>query len=61
MPVGRATSSVHLDGVDDASLSALSRGLIGSEVLRIAAEVRSLMQAGQPVCNLTVGDFAPSE
>jgi len=48
-------------GVDDASLSRLSRGLIGSEVLRIAAEVRGLLAAGQPVCNLTVGDFDPRE
>jgi aspartate aminotransferase len=46
-----------LDDVTDASLSRLARGLIGSEVLRIAAEVRALVSAGQPVCNLTVGDF----
>ena len=50
-----------LNGVDDASLSRLSRGLIGSEVLRIGAEVRALMAAGQPVCNLTVGDFDARE
>jgi len=47
--------------VDDASLSRLSRGLIGSEVLRIAAEVRALIAAGKPVCNLTVGDFDSRE
>ena len=47
--------------MDDASLSSLARGLIGSEVLRIAAEVRALIAAGQPVCNLTVGDFDPRE
>ncbi|TMQ68042.1 MAG: aminotransferase class I/II-fold pyridoxal phosphate-dependent enzyme [Candidatus Eisenbacteria bacterium] len=47
--------------VDDASLSRLARGIIGSEVLRIAAEIRSLIAAGQPVCNLTVGDFDPRE
>jgi aspartate aminotransferase len=43
--------------LDDASLSRLSQGLIGSEVLRIAAEVRALTASGQSVCNLTVGDF----
>ena len=37
------------------------RGLIGSEVLRIAGEVRALVAAGQPVCNLTVGDFDARE
>ena len=48
-------------GVSDNSLSTLARGLIGSEVLRIAAQVRSLVAAGQPVCNLTVGDFDARE
>jgi aspartate aminotransferase len=46
-------------GVDE--LSKLARGLIGSEVLRIAAEIRALIAEGQPVCNLTVGDFDPKE
>ena len=35
--------------------------LIGSEILKIAGEVRALERAGRPVCNLTVGDFAPRE
>jgi len=47
--------------VADASLSRLARGLIGSEVLRIAAEIRALIAAGKPICNLTVGDFDPRE
>src|SRR5215510_7267511 len=47
--------------VSDRSLSRLSRGLIGSEVLRIAAEVRAAIAAGREVCNLTVGDFDPRE
>src|SRR5438552_9526007 len=53
--------AMPLDSVDDACLSRLSRGLIGSEVLRIAAEVRALIASGQPVCNLTVGDFDSRE
>src|SRR5262245_12957255 len=52
---------IAFEGIDDAALSRLSRGLIGSEVLRIAAQVRGLVAAGQPVCNLTVGDFDPRE
>src|SRR4029077_8063312 len=47
--------------IDDRSLSALARGLVGSEVLRIAAEVRAAVAAGREVCNLTVGDFDPRE
>src|SRR5881628_1998014 len=47
--------------VSDASLSQLARGLVGSEVLRIAAEIRALQATGKTVCNLTVGDFDPRE
>ena len=43
--------------VVDASLSERARGLIGSEILRIAAEIRTLVATGRSVCNLTVGDF----
>jgi aspartate aminotransferase len=41
----------------DASLAERVRGLIGSEILRIAAEIRALVASGRSVCNLTVGDF----
>ena len=42
-------------------LSQLAQGLVGSEILKIAAEVRDLIAQGRPICNLTVGDFSPSE
>lgn len=42
-------------------LSQLAQGLVGSEILKIAAEVRELIAQGRPICNLTVGDFSPSE
>jgi aspartate aminotransferase len=45
----------------DGGLSALARGLKGSEILRIAADVRALIAEGRPVCNLTVGDFDPRQ
>jgi len=45
----------------DASLSDLARGVIGSEILRIAAEIRTLKAAGADICNLTVGDFDPAQ
>ncbi len=50
-----------LTAVSDRSLSALAQGLIGSEVLKIAGEVRTLIASGRAVANLTVGDFSPSE
>jgi aspartate aminotransferase len=38
-------------------LSRMAGSLSGSEILKIAAEIRALVAAGQKVCNLTVGDF----
>jgi aspartate aminotransferase len=46
---------------DEHALSALARGLTGSEILKIAGEIRSLCEKGREICNLTVGDFAPKE
>ena len=43
------------------SISTMSRGLVGSEILRIAANVRALVAQGHAVSNFTVGDFAPSQ
>jgi aspartate aminotransferase len=43
------------------SISTMARGLVGSEILRIAANVRTLVAQGQAVCNFTVGDFAPAQ
>jgi aspartate aminotransferase len=42
-------------------VSAMSEEMSGSEILRIAAEIRALTEAGTRVCNLTVGDFSPAE
>src|SRR5215218_2736000 len=41
--------------------SAIAGTLIGSEILKIAADVRALVASGRDICNLTVGDFSPSE
>jgi aspartate aminotransferase len=40
-------------------LSGMASGLVGSEILRIASEIRALVASGRSVCNLTVGDFDP--
>src|SRR5437764_617521 len=45
----------------DASLSTLARGVVGSEILRIAAEIRARKAQGADICNLTVGDFDPAQ
>ncbi|MEO8033539.1 MAG: hypothetical protein ABI837_03850, partial [Acidobacteriota bacterium] len=43
------------------ALSALAHGLVGSEILKIAASVRALKAEGKTICDLTVGDFSPTE
>jgi aspartate aminotransferase len=50
-----------LTSISDRSLSKLAQGLVGSEVLKIAGEVRTLVASGRSVANLTVGDFSPTE
>lgn len=50
-----------LSHVTNLSLSSLAQGLTGSEVLKVAGEVRALVASGRAVANLTVGDFSPSE
>jgi aspartate aminotransferase len=44
-------------GFVDASLSVGAHSLVGSEILKIAGEIRAMAAAGNAVCNLTVGDF----
>lgn len=39
--------------------SRMATGLKGSEILRIAGEIRALVASGRAVCDLTVGDFSP--
>src|SRR5262245_18933822 len=40
-------------------VSRMVDALRGSEILRISGEIRTLVASGQPVCDLTVGDFSP--
>lgn len=42
-------------------VSAMAASLVGSEILKIAAEIRALARDGAPICNLTVGDFDPTQ
>jgi aspartate aminotransferase len=42
-------------------VSRMAAGIVGSEILKIAAEIRALAAGGQKICNLTVGDFDPKQ
>jgi len=42
-------------------VSTMAAGLVGSEILRIAGEIRERVRAGARICNLTVGDFSSAE
>ncbi len=39
----------------------MAAGLSGSEILKIAAEIRAMVLEGARICNLTVGDFDPAQ
>jgi len=55
------TSLVTLPAGDPARISEVGTSLKGSEILRIAGEIRGRIAAGERVCNLTVGDFDPKQ
>src|SRR5215813_13864737 len=53
---------LDLDGPDPRrGLSTMASGLIGSEILRIASEIRTAVAGGQKIANFTVGDFSSRE
>src|SRR5512140_983694 len=45
----------------DLYLSKMAHGLLGSEILKIASEIRAKAARGEKVYNLTVGDFRPDQ
>lgn len=44
----------------DSRVSTMAAGLVGSEILKIAADIRVMISEGHKICNLTVGDFNPA-
>lgn len=40
-------------------VSEMAQGLVGSEILKVAAEIRARIAAGERIVNLTVGDYRP--
>jgi len=56
------TQAFDLPGQDPRrGLSTMAKGLIGSEILKIAAEIRAKVLAGAKIANFTVGDFSSKE
>lgn len=55
-PVG-----ADLAAAEASSLSGMARSMRPSKILTIAYAVRDRIEAGAPVANFTVGDFAPSQ
>ncbi len=48
-------------GDNDGRLSLMASGLKGSEILKIATDIRRMLAEGKEICNLTVGDFNPAQ
>jgi aspartate aminotransferase len=48
-------------GPGPARVSRMAARLVGSEILKIAADIRVLVREGRRICNLTVGDFDPKQ
>src|SRR5256885_6197141 len=59
----RAAEKLEIDlpGDPRAGLCRMARDLVGSEILRIASEVRVAKSRGEKICDLTVGDFSSRE
>ncbi len=49
------------DAAGAGRVSTMAAGLVGSEILKIAGDIRELVREGVEVCNLTVGDFDPRQ
>mgnify|MGYP001157093548 CR=1 FL=1 len=41
-------------------VSKMAEGLVGSEIIKLAGEVKAKIAAGEQIANLTIGDFNPS-
>lgn len=59
--VTRALTEASEVSQKERGISSMAQKLVGSEILKIAAEVRARIAAGEDVLNLTVGDFSSKE
>jgi aspartate aminotransferase len=46
--------------VQETRVSAMAENLIGSEIIKLAGEIREKMAQGEKIYNFTIGDFDPS-
>ncbi|HEU4563221.1 MAG TPA: aminotransferase class I/II-fold pyridoxal phosphate-dependent enzyme [Gemmatimonadaceae bacterium] len=56
-----AVDAAALAATVERRVSTMAEGLVGSEILKIAGEIRAMRAQGAEICNLTVGDFDPNE
>lgn len=61
MPPSSAAAAPARVSAPASRVCEMAGGLAGSEILKIAAEIRQLREGGRQVCNLTVGDFDPAQ
>jgi aspartate aminotransferase len=52
--------SVEMKQQQKLKVSNMAEHLIGSEIIKLANEVNELIKKGEPIANLTIGDFDPS-
>lgn len=58
---GAPTPAAHDHADVPRRVARFAEEMLGSQILRIAADVRAQVAAGARICNLTVGDFRPTE
>ena len=51
----------QITGDDESRVSLMASRLKRSEILKIAADIRTMVAEGREICDLTVGDFHPSQ
>ncbi len=61
LAAGRAEAPDRAAAPIPPTVSHMAAALVGSEILKIAAEIRAMRAAGATICNLTVGDFDPAQ
>ena len=49
-----------LDPIVNQRVSEMAENLVGSEIIKLAGEVKAKIAAGDKIYNLTIGDFNPS-
>lgn len=52
-------SNTAVDQATEYKVSRMAENLIGSEIIKLAGEVRELMAKGEKIFNFTIGDFDP--